>query len=278
MWVVVGAALASGRVWVFLGLAGVFSVVASIEYFRMVKAGGEECFPRFGVLVAAVYAGVVCWLLMRFGADGGYELPGMVDAAAVCVVMVGAVVLRLRFPIRDAGPMFAVGANLLGFVYLALMFSFMVRLVFLVPGEGEALGLWLMLWMVAVTKFTDMGAYLTGTMIGKHKMIPHISPGKTWQGFGGALVFAQLAGCGLWLWFPEKLTPLVGWGHVVFLGFALALLAVVGDLAGSMIKRSLKAKDSGAVLPGIGGAFDLIDSICFTAPFLYFYLQWINMG
>jgi phosphatidate cytidylyltransferase len=277
LWVLVGVALGSGQAWACLGLMGLLSVVATIEYFRMVKAAGVECFPSFGALVAVGYSGVVYWLLMRSGAGGGFALPGVVDAAAIYTVMVGAVVLRLRVPVRDSGPVFAVGVNLLGFVYLGLMFNFVARLLFLVPGEGEMPGLWLVLWVVAVTKFTDMGAYITGTAIGKHKMIPHISPGKTWQGFGGALVFAQLAACGLWLWIPEKLSPLGGWGHVVFLGLALALLAVLGDLAGSIIKRSLKAKDSGSVLPGIGGSFDLIDSICFTVPFFYFYLKWLIM-
>jgi phosphatidate cytidylyltransferase len=65
-----------------------------------------------------------------------------------------------------------------------------------------------------------------------------------------------------------------GWVHVVLLGVLLALLAVVGDLAESVLKRALGAKDSGRMLPGIGGGLDLIDSLCFTAPALYFYIRW----
>ena len=75
--------------------------------------------------------------------------------------------------------------------------------------------------------------------------------------------------------FPRELAVLGGWGHVVFLGLILAALAVIGDLAESVVKRALQAKDSGSILPGIGGGMDLIDSICFTAPALYFYLQWV---
>jgi phosphatidate cytidylyltransferase len=74
---------------------------------------------------------------------------------------------------------------------------------------------------------------------------------------------------------PDQLAALHSWPHVVALGFLLAILAVVGDLAESVVKRSLQAKDSGNMLPGIGGGLDLIDSICFTAPALYFYLVWI---
>jgi phosphatidate cytidylyltransferase len=128
--------------------------------------------------------------------------------------------------------------------------------------------------VLAVTKFTDMGAYITGSMIGRHKMIPHISPGKTWEGFGGALLFSQLAGCGLFALFPGHLAIFGNYGHVVALGFLLAILAVIGDLAESVVKRALDAKDSGRMLPGIGGSLDLIDSVCFTAPATYFYLKW----
>ena len=113
--------------------------------------------------------------------------------------------------------------------------------------------------------------------IGRHKMIPRISPGKTWEGFFGALFFSQLAACGLFALFPTQLAALGGWPHVIILGFVLALLAVVGDLAESVVKRSLGAKDSGNMLPGIGGALDLIDSLCFTAPVLYFYLKWVTL-
>jgi phosphatidate cytidylyltransferase len=120
-----------------------------------------------------------------------------------------------------------------------------------------------------------MGAYITGSLIGRHKMIPHISPAKTWEGFAGALFFAQLAACGLYALLPEQLAALHSWPHVIALGFLLAILAVIGDLAESVVKRSLHAKDSGNMLPGIGGGLDLIDSICFTAPALYFYLVWI---
>ena len=73
------------------------------------------------------------------------------------------------------------------------------------PGLVGTSGAYLLLWLLAVTKFTDMGAYITGSMIGRHKMIPHVSPGKTWEGFGGALLFSQLAACGLYALFPAQL-------------------------------------------------------------------------
>jgi len=169
----------------------------------------------------------------------------------------------------------------LGFIYIPFLFNFASRVTFMVedasvaPGMVSPHGMFLLLWLLAVTKFTDMGAYITGSMIGRHKMIPHVSPGKTWEGFAGALVFSQIAACGLYALFPSQLFFFQHWGHVAFLGVLLAVLAVVGDLAESVVKRALNAKDSGKMLPGIGGALDLIDSICFTAPALYFYLKWV---
>jgi len=164
-----------------------------------------------------------------------------------------------------------------GFVFVAVMFSFLARLLFVpVLESGVAVpGAWLVIWLVAVTKFTDMGAYATGSVIGKHKMIPHISPGKTWEGIAGGVVFALLIGCALKALMPVELAVLGGWGSVIAISLILAVLAVLGDLAESVLKRSIGVKDSGQTLPGIGGILDLIDSLCFTAPALYFILKWM---
>ncbi len=277
LWALVTAIFLSGWSWAMLALIGVLMLVATIEYFKMLAAAGVKAFPGFGIALAVVYSLV----LYRHFMLGGDTVPAGVDSAAVFIAISGPFILQLRHPIRGMEALQAVAMNLLGFVYIAFLFNFTARVTFLAPGAGEVAGMvgksgaLLLLWLLAVTKFTDMGAYITGSMIGRHKMIPHISPAKTWEGFGGALVFAQLAGCGLYALFPKELGFLTSWGHVIFLSLILAVLAVVGDLAESIVKRSLSAKDSGRMLPGIGGALDLIDSICFTAPALYFYLKWV---
>ncbi len=260
-----------------LALIGVLTLVATVEYFRMLRCAGVKCYPCFGIALATLYSLGIYSVFMK----GGNEVPAGVDSIAVFLAITGPFILQLRHPIRGFEPLQAVAVSLLGFVYIALLFNFTARVTFLAPGAGEVPGMvgksgaLLLLWLLAVTKFTDMGAYITGSMLGRHKMIPHISPAKTWEGFGGALVFAQLAGCGLYALFPQDLAFFTSWGHVVFLSLILAVLAVVGDLAESIVKRSLDAKDSGRILPGIGGSLDLIDSICFTAPALYFYLKWV---
>src|SRR5205085_12064223 len=99
-----------------------------------------------------------------------------------------------------------------------------------------------------------------------------ISPKKTWEGFFGALAFSLLASVGLFKLMPNRLVGLT-LTHTIVLGLMLGAAAVIGDLAESIVKRSTGVKDSGGLLPGIGGALDLIDSLLFTAPLLFFYLR-----
>lgn len=277
LWGLVTAIFISHRSWGVLGLIGALAMIATVEYFQMLKAAGVKSFPRFGVLLAACYSGGIYWHFLQ----GGTSVPPDIDALAVFIAIAVPFALQLRFPIRGIEGLLAVAANLLGFVYIAFLFNFTARVTFmapdanLVPGMVGDSGAFLLIWLLAVTKFTDMGAYIVGSMIGRHKMIPHVSPGKTWEGFGGALLFSQIAACGLYAAFPEELSFFREWKHVVFLGVLLSILAVIGDLAESVVKRSINAKDSGTMLPGIGGSLDLIDSICFTAPALYFYLKWV---
>ncbi|MCW1915928.1 phosphatidate cytidylyltransferase [Luteolibacter sp. GHJ8] len=306
LWAVVGGALWSRQAWAYVGLVGLLTLISSREYFQMLKTGGVKCFPRYGMLLTVVYSAVLYWTLVPIP---GYQvppiaeaselvepgvgavttvlksvvyLPDWIDGLSIFAAIAGAFTLQLRHPIRGLEPLQAVASNVLGFIYIPFLFNFAAKLVFLTPGPGQVPGAMLLLWMIAVTKFSDMGAYIVGSMIGKHKMIPHVSPGKTWQGFGGAIFFALLAGCGLYALckedmpsFATGLHVLGGWPHVIVLSIVLCLLAVVGDLAESIVKRSLSVKDSGQMLPGIGGGLDLIDSLCFTAPVLYFYLKWM---
>ncbi|NIP97358.1 MAG: CDP-archaeol synthase, partial [Akkermansiaceae bacterium] len=134
-------------------------------------------------------------------------------------------------------------------------------------------GFWLLLLVVVTAKFTDMGAYLVGSLCGKHKAIPHISPGKSWEGYFGSLFFAQAGAVGLYLAGGQHLGWIGGLHHVLIVGFLVALAAMVGDLAESILKRSLQVKDSGHLLPGIGGVLDLIDSLCFAAPVAFLYIH-----
>ncbi len=277
LWGLVTSIFVSHYAWAFLALMGMLVTLATVEFYRMLRASGVLCFPRFGLLLGVGYCGILYWHLYQ----GAREVSFAIDAAAIFIAIAGAFTLQLRYPIRGHEALVAVAANVLGFLYVPFLFNFAARLTFMIPeasaveGMVGSSGAFLLLWLLAVTKFTDMGAYIIGSMIGRHKMIPHVSPGKTWEGFGGALLFSQIAGCSLYALFPQQLHFFQAWHHVIFLSLLLAMLAVIGDLAESVVKRALDAKDSGRMLPGIGGSLDLIDSICFTAPALYFYTRWV---
>jgi len=137
---------------------------------------------------------------------------------------------------------------------------------------GHVMGHFYVLYLIVVTKFSDMGAYLTGSVLGKHLLIPHISPKKTWEGFFGALGFSLLGSYAMLSMMHGKLS-LINYANGTALGLLLGFAAIIGDLAESIIKRSCDVKDSGKLLPGIGGALDLIDSLLFTAPLLFFYMR-----
>lgn len=275
--IVVGGAFVSLNPWVFMGLIAFLSISASLEFFRMTLVGKIPCMRKWGLAVSTAYALGVGYVFASGGA-AAYGHVQAIDAIGLTVIVLSTFIWQLRRAVDGLKPLIEVATTVLGFIYIPVMFGFMAKLCFLpeivgMAGGSAVSGSWLVLWVVAVTKCTDIGAYCTGSLIGKHKMIPHISPGKTWEGFYGSIVISVAVGSGLYALLGESLAILGGWHHVIILSVLLSLLTVVGDLAESVIKRSLATKDSGEILPGIGGALDLIDSLCFTAPVAFLYLM-----
>tara|TARA_B100002019_G_scaffold282188_1_gene287139 strand:+ start:438 stop:1298 length:861 start_codon:yes stop_codon:yes gene_type:complete len=174
-----------------------------------------------------------------------------------------------------------------GLLFVSFLLQYFVRILQVGGNEDSncfmGFGLFFALWVVIIAKFSDIGALLIGKAIGRTKMAPSISPGKTIEGLIGG--FAASAGVGAFLpWiFQEKLTHVVYFGEWVFTpsqgalwGLLLALSAVIGDLIASVLKRLASMKDSGGSIPGIGGLFDLTDSLILAAPtgyFILFFLQ-----
>ena len=189
------------------------------------------------------------------------------DIFFLALHLLGAFTLTLTRALDGEQTLKRLVGSFFSFFYVIVLFNFLTRVLYL-PAEN---GVYYTVYLVTVTKFTDMGAYVIGSLCGKHKMIPHISPGKTWEGFGGAILGAYLASALIYFPFQAKLT-LFNATHILILPIVIALATIVGDLAESVLKRCLKVKDSGHMLPGIGGALDLIDSLCFTAPILYLYM------
>jgi len=166
--------------------------------------------------------------------------------------------------------MVAIATTLFGLMYVPWLLNFIQKINFFPGVEGK----YFLLYFVLLTKFSDTGAYAVGSLIGRHKMIPRISPGKTWEGFGGAIVLSTAASLGFVHFFGDRMTGM-NWYHAVVLGVLLSVTAVIGDLIESLFKREAGVKDSGKFFPGIGGILDLLDSLLFNAPIMYLYLRHI---
>ncbi len=229
-------------------------------------------FKLTGMLCATVLLGGGFYYFSTVGPARSYDFEMAVMLALVLVVITRQIFEKTR----DRDPLQTIAFTLFGIIYVVWLFSFLTKIVYIVPrdGLGAVQGHFYVLYLITVTKFSDMGAYLTGSIIGKHPLIPHVSPNKTWEGFFGALAFATGGSFGL-SWLLGARLPGLLWYHAVVLGLMLGFAAIIGDLAESIIKRSTGVKDSGKFLPGIGGALDLIDSLLFTAPLLFFYMRLI---
>ena len=172
--------------------------------------------------------------------------------------------------LRSAGEvkLSSLAATFFGWFYVFWLLSFIAKIYYFPTVQGT----WFLLYFILVTKFSDLGAYLVGSLIGKHKMAPKVSPGKTWEGFGGAIVISTLVSVITVYAAGPSLAPLKG-VHAIVLGILLSGFAVVGDLVESLLKRETGVKDSGTLFPGIGGSLDLIDSLLFNAPIFYLYCR-----
>jgi phosphatidate cytidylyltransferase len=138
-------------------------------------------------------------------------------------------------------------------------------------------GRWWLVYLLVVTKITDIGAYFIGRLWGKRRLAPVLSPKKTIEGaFGGFIcaILGSLAMVYIGQEFAGKSFPLHP-SDALWLGIVIGIFGQIGDLAESLLKRDAAAKDSNT-LPGLGGILDMLDSLIFTAPIVYFYLRWYS--
>jgi phosphatidate cytidylyltransferase len=260
----------SGYEVLFWMLISVVGLIALLEFYRMLDHAGLPNFKITGMICGGVLLGGSFYYFSRIGPADSYDFE-----VAVLLFFLLTVFARQMFArLRHDEPLQTMAYTLFGLLYVLWLFNFTTKILYLTPrsSTGAVTGQFYALYLIAVTKFSDMGAYLTGSAIGRHLMSPHISAKKTWEGFFGALAFSLLASVLLYKLMPGHLSAL-NWTHTIVLGLLLGFAAVIGDLAESIVKRSTGVKDSGNLLPGIGGALDLVDSLLFTAPLLFFYLR-----
>ncbi len=246
----------------------VFALVVPVS--ALAAAELATIFRAKGIQTATWLTVISAWLGLAVSSLVPTEATGVqsvaVAASAAVIVLIAALSYYARRQTSE-GVVASAGASLLAFVYLGLMFGF----VFAIRRENSA---WVLLWVIASTKSADVGAYFTGRMLGRHKLIPWLSPGKTWEGFGGGLVFSAALGA-LGAWLLTRFDPgsdVEVWRGAV-MGLTLGLVGQGGDLVASLLKRDAGVKDSGSGLPGFGGWIDVLDSPLLAAPAGYWLLM-----
>ena len=262
-----------------IGYAGLICVLCNLtswEWFNMLK--GTNANRVLSLVCGLIYPWLLAAVCLMPVPDvpGGIVTVGMLDGgihvALCCLVLYTLLafcgqLFRMDYRGKTGAEMLdGMGMTLLSFVYPVWMFSFALTCV---DSQGS---IWVMLWLVLFTKMSDIWAYVSGILLGgkfiSRKFSPSVSPKKTWEGIIGSVIITLTVGAillpalGIMTW--EDITTPSFLLVYIPLGLLFFFLSVWGDLAGSLIKRGLAVKDSGSLLPGIGGIFDLIDSPAFT--------------
>ena len=255
---------------VFIVILTVLAFVGLLEFYGLVEKEGMVCFKTLGLIGGIVL--MVGTFLKFQGVLGLHETPSRVNDFEIIVLILFVLGLCFRQFLSKSNTkgILAISTTLFGLLYVPWLLNFMQKIQFFPAIDGK--GKYYLLYFILVTKFSDTGAYLVGSLIGRHKMIPRISPGKTWEGFGGAIVVSTCASV-LFAHLAGESLPGMTLVHAVILGIILSTSAVVGDLIESIFKREAGVKDSGRFFPGIGGILDLLDSLLFNAPIMYLYLR-----
>jgi len=267
-------------------LAALLAIVAALgawEFYRIARASGHRPFGGAGIVLAGVAPLVVHAHFLNIG-----TLPPA--ALVIAALVVAAASIWRRGP--TGAPLGAVAITLFGVLYVGVTLGFGYALRYQrfvvgfdgAPGIGEvsfagstfqlSLGGLLLLLPLLVTWASDIGGYFVGRALGRHKLIPSVSPGKTVEGSLGAMIFSVAVA---WLVVQFLMRPvgqlgLTTTGTILF-GVAVSAAAQVGDLFESLIKREAGVKDSSHLIPGHGGVLDRVDSLFFVLPVAYLLLD-----
>ena len=253
--------------WVFALVVAIFITMALFEFFTMVRHRGILVHRPLSILLGVVFTGLVAW---RSLVGPGLMPTPVVGPGATAISWMWdifwpstIVIIFIRQFTRENTfeALSGLATTLFGLAYIAGLFSYFFYIRAIDPHRGS----WLVLFLIVVTKMGDVGAYVVGNLIGRHTLMPRISPRKTVEGFIGAVLVSGLTSLLARSMLGVPTAPLVS----LLLGLFLGGCGQLGDLAESLIKRDCQVKDTSALMPGLGGVLDVIDSLLFTAPLFY---------
>jgi phosphatidate cytidylyltransferase len=238
-------------VWVIVIVA---TLLALREWFTVSMT--DEVSRWLGIATGLAYSAALYWLT-EFA------------FAAVAMLVLFAFLISL-FRVGDTLETMRAAAERVGVTAFGVLYCGLLSFLALMKREQGANGWKWLILLLSVTWLGDTGAYAAGRLFGRHKLYPKVSPGKTWEGVAGGLLWSFGSAAVAHLWYMPELS----WGHAAAISLPAAALGMVGDLCESMWKRAYGVKDSGKLLPGHGGILDRIDALLFTAPYFYFYAHW----
>jgi phosphatidate cytidylyltransferase len=245
------------------------SIAAALwEYYQITKIKGHRPLTKIGITTSIAYT-------LAIFINTQYANAVLIPAFVLAIAFV---ICFLYFFMRESKPLDSLSVTLFGIAYLTIPLSCAVSIVYFFHDRSPQDGRWWLLYGLIVTKMTDTGAYFVGKLAGKHQLAAYISPKKTIEGAIGGVLFAVATSILIphlasFLSSPYSL-PLSLFQEV-YLGIMIGILAQIGDLGESLLKRDAGIKDSNQ-LPGLGGMLDIVDSLIFTIPMLYFFLHFQN--
>ncbi|MBJ7448807.1 MAG: phosphatidate cytidylyltransferase [Parachlamydiales bacterium] len=250
---------------VFVAMIAALAAMGVWEFYQMAKLKGFQPMARTGVVFTVIF--IFSTLVSSNYYDYTY-LPSVVLGVAFL-----AFILKQFHGIESA--IVNISTSVFGLLYVAVPMSCLVCITYFFLPEQYYDGRWWLVYLIVVTKMSDVGGFFIGKWIGSHKLAKKLSPKKTWEGSIGGIIFSVAASLILYYLAQSKpVSPLnITLIQALWLGVLIAIFGQVGDVAESLFKRDAKIKDSGHNLPGMGGVLDLLDAILFTAPLLLFFLK-----
>jgi phosphatidate cytidylyltransferase len=232
----------------FLLLLTIIVALGMIEFYQMIAVKGLPCWPRLGVTFGLL-------LPLAFYLGGG------VTQAAVAAIVMLTLMAGLVVPQELSVSVQSAAFTLLGVLYVGWLLSYVILLRLLPEGSSYVFYIFGVVWL------GDAAAMYVGNWLGRHKLVPIISPRKTVEGAIGGVIGSLCGAAVGGFWLPELTLS-----QSLISGAILAVLGQLGDLSESLLKRGVGTKDSGMLIPGHGGILDKVDGILFGAPALYYYI------
>ena len=253
--------------WVFAVVVTAFITMALFEFFTMVRHRGILVHRPLNLLLGVVFTSLVAWRsLVEPGlmptpvvGPGATAISWMWDIFWPSTIVIIFIRQFTRENIFEA--LSGLATTLFGLAYIAGLLSYL----FYIRAIDSEQGKWLILFLILVTKMGDVGAYTVGNLLGRHSLMPRISPRKTLEGLIGAVLLSGATAVCARSMLGAPVSP----GMSLLLGLFLGCSGQLGDLSESLLKRDCQVKDTSAVMPGLGGVLDVIDSLLFTAPLFY---------